>query len=158
MILDNGNMPSYKYHGARSMIILHDRSIREFYAIWKEATSAEITLKGIADEAYESLETLLQHVLGAARGYMVWMCEVLELPDPAIQRVPPAERLASDAPAWIDHLAMQWRTPLEDVPEDDFGVEYESRWKVKYCVDAMLEHAVMHPIRHTYQLKELMKR
>lgn len=34
--------------------------------------------------------------------------------------------------------------------------EYPSRWKTLYCVDAMLEHAVMHPIRHAFQLEELM--
>jgi hypothetical protein len=26
------------------------------------------------------------------------------------------------------------------------------------CIDAMLEHAVMHPIRHAFQLEELMRR
>ena len=48
----------------------------------------------------------------AARGYMTWMCEVLELPDPEI-RIPPEPT-------------------------------------------ALLEHAVMHPIRHAFQLEELM--
>jgi hypothetical protein len=33
---------------------------------------------------------------------------------------------------------------------------YSSRWGVNYCVDAMLEHAVMHPERHRFQLLELM--
>ena len=37
------------------------------------------------DPAYESLDTLLHHVFRAARGYMTWMCEVLELPDPEMQ-------------------------------------------------------------------------
>jgi len=31
--------------------------------------------------------------------------------------------------------------------------EHESRWGVKDYVDAMLEHAVMHPIRHAFQLE-----
>jgi len=48
----------------------------------------------------------------AARGYMTWMCEVLELPDPEI-RIPPEPT-------------------------------------------ALLEHADMHPIRHAFQLEELM--
>jgi hypothetical protein len=29
---------------------------------------------------------------------------------------------------------------------------------VTYTIDAMLEHAVMHPIRHTFQLEELVQR
>ena len=35
---------------------------------------------------------------------------------------------------------------------------YTSRWKVEYCIDAMLEHAVMHPIRHEFQLSNLLKK
>ena len=34
--------------------------------------------------------------------------------------------------------------------------EYPSRWQTRYCIDSMLEHAVMHPIRHAFQLEELM--
>jgi len=33
---------------------------------------------------------------------------------------------------------------------------YPSRWGTPYSIDAMLEHAVMHPIRHAYQLEKLM--
>jgi hypothetical protein len=36
--------------------------------------------------------------------------------------------------------------------------EYPSRWQTRYCIDAMLEHAVMHPIRHAFQLEELMRK
>jgi hypothetical protein len=35
--------------------------------------------------------------------------------------------------------------------------EYRSRWQTLYSIDAMLEHAVMHPIRHAFQLEELMR-
>ena len=38
---------------------------------------------------------LLNHALRAARGYMVWMCEKLELPDPEIE--PPPELAVIEA-------------------------------------------------------------
>ena len=48
---------------------------------------------------------------------------------------------------------------LAEVPEERFeDREYPARWKTLYCVDAMLEHAVMHPIRHTFQLERLLAR
>ncbi|MBN1879694.1 hypothetical protein JW823_06255 [bacterium] len=158
MKLSDNYMPPYQYNGARSMIIMHDRYLREFLSVWYDARAEKLVLPNSDDYAYESLEKLLQHVLGAARGYMIWMCEKLRLPDPEINSVPQLDHIAEDAPAWLDHLVQQWRTPLAKVPEDAFGVEYESRWRVKYCIDAMLEHAVMHPIRHTFQLRHLMKR
>ncbi len=110
------------------------------------------------DPAYASLETLLRHVLSAARGYMIWMCEVLELPDPQIRMAPAATDLAGDADSYMEHVLAQWRTPLLDLGDDRLErPEYPSRWQTRYCIDAMLEHAVMHPIRHAFQLEELMR-
>ena len=55
-------------------------------------------------------------------------------------------------------VGMCHRTPLVEVPEDRFGEGFEARWGGIYLIDAMMEHAVMHPIRHTFQLRELMSR
>jgi uncharacterized damage-inducible protein DinB len=111
------------------------------------------------DPNYASLEALLRHVLRAARGYMVWICEMLELPDPQIRSTPQAGEIEAEAESYLEHLLEQWRRPLAEVPEERFySPEYPSRWKVDYCIDAMLEHAVMHPIRHQFQLMELLAR
>ena len=53
-------------------------------------------------------------------------------------------------------LLEKWRTPLCNVEPKLFeDKNYKSNWGVEYCIDAMLEHAVMHPIRHEFQLKNL---
>ena len=109
------------------------------------------------DPTYASLDTLLRHVLGGARGYMTWMCEMLELPDPGIRVTPEAPALSAEADTYMEHVLEKWRAPLQAVSDDQLDrPEYLSRWKTQYCIDAMLEHAVMHPIRHTFQLEELM--
>ncbi|MBU1700119.1 MAG: hypothetical protein KJ970_07830 [Candidatus Eisenbacteria bacterium] len=152
-------LPDYLYAGARAMVILHDHHLRSCFEMWKRAKRAGLALPATADPDYASLETLLLHICACARGYMVWMCDVLQLPDPGIEPAPGKDTMAAEANDYIDHLAMRWQSPLAGVPEDKFGrPEYESRWKVKYCVDAMLEHAVMHPIRHEFQLEELLKK
>ena len=47
---------------------------------------------------------------------------------------------------------------LREVPDEKLETpEYPSRWQTRYCIDSMLEHAVMHPIRHAFQLDELLK-
>jgi hypothetical protein len=97
-------------------------------------------------------------VLGSAGGYMVWVCEVLELPDPEIQSIPDAAAIVRDAEEYMEHVLERWRAPLCDVPNARLETpEYPSRWQTRYCIDAMLEHAVMHPIRHAFQLDELIK-
>ena len=90
---------------------------------------------------------------------MTWMCEMLELPDPAIRTAPEPAALAREADSYMEHVLEKWRTPLQDVGDERLEKpEYPSRWETRYSIDAMLEHAVMHPIRHAFQLEELMSR
>jgi hypothetical protein len=151
------SLPRYEYTGARAMVMLHEHYLRECVATWKRAKAAGLKLPESADPAYASLETLLAHILRAAREYMTWMCEVLELPDPVIRPAPEADTVAADADGFVDHLAERWRAPLTGVPPERFETpEYRARWGTRYCLDAMLEHAVMHPLRHEFQLRRLL--
>ena len=149
----------YHYRGARALVILHDRYMRAFLDTWSKAKQLEVKLPATDDPDYESLEHLLHHVLRAARGYMTWMCEKLELPDPQIPPAPPPDRAQAEAEQYLEIVLAKWREPLADVPAERFeDKEYPSRWKTLYSMDAMLEHAVMHPIRHIFQLQELIEK
>ncbi len=150
-------LPEYRYRGARALVLLHERQLEAFLDVWRRAKAAGVALPATDDPSYASMEALLQHVLRAARGYMTWMCRVLELPDPGIRPAPETDAVEAEASSYLEHLRERWRLPLADVPEARFDrPEHVSRWGVVYCVDAMLEHAVMHPLRHRFQLEELM--
>jgi hypothetical protein len=89
---------------------------------------------------------------------MIWMCEVLGLPDPGIRSAPDASAIVRDADDYMEHVLERWRVPLREVPNEKLETpEYPSLWQTRYCIDSMLEHAVMHPIRHAFQLDELLK-
>ena len=148
---------TYQSRAVRALVMLHDTQLRRFLDTWKRARSASVVLPVTTDPDYTSLETLLRHVLGAARGYMTWMCEMLGLPDPQVRVAPDAASLAGEADTYMEHVLDGWRAPLQHVTDEQLDrPEYLSRWQTRYCIDAMLEHAVMHPIRHTFQLEELM--
>jgi hypothetical protein len=150
---------AYRSRAVRALVLLHDEHLRRFLVAWNRARAVSVVLPGTADPAYASLETLVSHVLGAARSYMTWMCEMLGLPDPEIRMPPEPTALAADAESYMEHVLEQWRTPLRDVGDERLETpEYQSEWQSRYCIDAMLEHAVMHPIRHVFQLEELMRR
>ena len=148
----------YKYRGARACVILHEKHLRQCLETWKQAKAANVKLPETTDESYESLETLLHHIFRAARGYMVWMCKQLELPDPEIRPAPDVETVEAEADSYLEHVLKRWPLPLANVPEEKFGPQsYTSNWGEAFSIDSMLEHAVMHPIRHEFQLKELLE-
>jgi len=149
--------PEYVYGGARAMVALHDTEMRRFLEVWKRARAADLPLGETKDRDYASLEHLLIHVLACAAGYMRWMCEVLELEVPDMPKPPEPEEAAAVADEYLERALALWRDPLAGVEEERFyRPEHASRWKTLYCVDSMLEHAVMHPIRHRYQLEQML--
>ncbi len=141
------------------MVQLHEKHLRSFLKTWKRAKQINIKLPETDDTDYQSLETVLRHVLRAARGYMTWMCDKLKLPDPKIDPTPEAGEIESIADTYLEHLIERWKHPLSVVPAEKFEDQlYTARWGVDYCIDAMMEHAVMHPIRHEFQLKNLIEK
>ena len=152
------NLTDYRYRGARALVLLHEQYLQQFLDTWRKAKESGVPLPETDDPSYESFNTLLRHVMRWARGYMKWICEKLELPDPKIKAVPEADVIQAEAEDYLHHLLEQWRKPLIDVPEELFyKPEFTAPWKSDYCIDAMLEHAVMHAILHRVQLEELLE-
>lgn len=154
--MSHQSLQKYSYNGARALVLLHEIHLKSCIKIWQQAKSINIELPETDDINYKSLDTLLLHILRAARGYMTWVCEKLNLPDPEIENPPEVAAIETQVDNYLSHLLEKWRRPLADIIEDRFHrPTYTSRWGVDYCIDAMLEHAVMHPIRHEFQLKNL---
>lgn len=155
----SNQLEQYRYGGARAMVLLHERHMRLFVRTWRTAKSSGAILPETRDPSYTSMETLLAHVLRAAGGYMTWMCEGLDLPAPGIEPVPEAGEIEQLAEDYLDHLFERWRLPLCEVPPARYSQPvHTSRRGVDWCIDSILEHAVMHPIRHEFHLANLLDR
>jgi hypothetical protein len=149
--------PPYRSRAVRALVIMHEQQLRGFLATWNAARATPVRLPVTDDPSYVSLETLRHHVLGAARGYLVWICEQLQLADPGIRPMP-KDLSKEEAAGYMEEVLEGWGASLLTVADEQLEhPEYVSRWDTLYSIDAMLEHAVMHPIRHVFQLEELMK-
>jgi hypothetical protein len=130
------------------------------FVVWKKARRAGVKLPVTHDPAYQSLDLLMRHPLRACRGYLTWLCEVLHRPDPKVPDPPDADKVASDGAAYLELLRKAWEKHLAWMPNrtlDSLEV-YKSRWGAPMTVEAMLEHAVAHPMRHRFQLEELVEK
>ena len=153
----DGFSMNYRYRGARASVVLHEEQLLSFVEVWRRAKSSGVKLPTTDDPDYVSYDALLEHVLRSARRYLIWICEQLTLPQPPIDSVPESFDAEVDLDSFVSLLLEEWRIPLQAVPEEQFFDKvYTSPWGVAYCIDAMLEHAVMHPTRHRFQLEGLL--
>jgi uncharacterized damage-inducible protein DinB len=151
------DLQGYRYRGARVLVLMHERELTAFLPVWRRARKAGLTLPSTQDPNYASLQSLLYHVLRCPRRYMTWICEKLGLPDPGIDQPPPVERIEEDAERFLLHVLDRWRLPLAHLDEERFGEIHVSYWGEQMSIEGMLEHAVVHPMRHAFQLEELME-
>ena len=149
---------AFESRAVRSLVELHERELPAFVATWRRfVQSGKPMPEALGDPAFASSDHLVAHVLGAARSYLLWVWEVLERPieglpltrDPTII-VPRLDAfMAETLEGWRRHLA-----PLEDsqlAPK-----QYLSRWGEPHTIEQLLEHAVVHPMRHRIQLERIM--
>jgi hypothetical protein len=148
----------YRSRAVRSLVELHASELRDFLVVWKRfAASGRPMPEAHGDPDYESAERLVSHVQGAARGYLVWIGESLGRPFPGVERVREPERILPRLEDFMEETLAAWATHLAGVEDADLAPQaYTTRWGDSFTVDQMLEHAVVHPMRHRIQLERIL--
>jgi hypothetical protein len=150
---------SYRSRGVRALVLLHERHLRSCIAAWQEAKRREIGLLNSTDSPIGNLESLLLHILEAARDDFLWICDRLVIARPPIDPLPTATEVAERVADYVESLLQCWAVALVDVTDEQlYGAEYVSDWGTAFTINGMLEHIVMHAIRHEFQLDELLNR
>ena len=148
---------AFKSRGVRALVMLQMTEMRRLFVVWKKAKRLGVKLPKSDDPAYKDLDLLMRHPLRACRGYLTWLCEVLERPDPRVPDPPEAKDVAAKGAAYLDLLEKKWEKNMAWMPNEvlDSFVVHTSRWGAPMTVEAMFEHAAVHPMRHRFQLEEL---
>ena len=148
---------TYQYGGAAACVTLLKEHLQEFLETWRQADALEIELPEDTDLDCSSREHLLLHVLRCASRHLIWICDQLEIPAPDVERDPQRDGISERAEEDMEKTLAAWDLSMRALTEEAaYSESYPSEWGPLYCIDAMLEHAVMHPIRHSLQLKKLM--
>jgi hypothetical protein len=110
------------------------------------------------DEDCRSAQTIMAHVVGAGYSYADYIRELFSI---ASER-PPRELFPhGESSARLDAMLEYTARTLEDrwVMSDDEIADtvIHSRWGVTYDIEQLLEHAVVHILRHRRQIEKLIR-
>ena len=150
----------FQSRGVRALVMLQMAEMRQLFEVWKKAKRLGVRLPKTLDPDYKDLDLLMRHPLRACRGYLTWLCEVLGRPDPGVPDPPEPEEVAKKGAAYLEELERGWHKHMAWMPNEvlDSFVVHTTRWGAPMTVEAMLEHAAVHPMRHRFQLEELIEK
>ncbi len=147
----------FKSNAVRSCVELHEIELRRFYETWERFRASGIALPPTEDPSYASADHLGGHVLRAARNYLTWIGDCVKRPVTDLDRDEDRVSVARKGRAFMDEVLSAWRRHLAALEEAELApATYKSGWGEDYNIEQMLEHAVVHPMRHRIQLERLM--
>ena len=107
------------------------------------------------DEDCRSAQTIMSHVVRAAYGYADYLREQLSIesdrPQPKLlSRRESLEQLEAALRYTIQTLDGRWEMSDEEIS----GIVIKTRWGAVYDGEGMLEHAIVHILRHRRQIEK----
>jgi uncharacterized damage-inducible protein DinB len=135
---------------------LHEIELRRFCDAWEAFRASGLSLPKTDDPSYASVEHLGGHVFRAARNYLTWIGEFVNRPVTDVDSETDAARIAGKGRVFVDEVLAAWRRHLALLEDREMTpATRKSRWGEDYNIEQMLEHAVVHPMRHRIQLERL---
>lgn len=138
----------------------YERAAGELARFLNEITDAEFELvrdKKTQDEHCRSIQTVVSHVVNSGYGYADYLRQAFSLSShrPAFEILSRREcpdRLSSMLTYTADTLEGRWQYTDEQIT----AVQIHSRWGPQYDAEQMLEHAIVHILRHRRQIERFL--
>jgi uncharacterized damage-inducible protein DinB len=150
---------TFRSRAVRSLVELHERELRSFLEVWKRFVAADLPMPAAhGDESYENRERLAGHVLMAARGYLTRIGEWVERPVSDVDGSKDPSEIVGRAAQFADNVLAAYGRHLAEITNEELEPQvHKTRWGDLMSVENLLEHAVVHPMRHRIQLERILE-
>jgi uncharacterized damage-inducible protein DinB len=140
-------MDEYERASSDLKLVLRDVSADEFTEVIDPQTE---------DESCRSVQTIMTHIVRAGYGYADYIRAQLGIPPTSHpDGLLSYESLTGDFDAMLDYTVRTLDGRWEMSENDIMGIAIDSRWGVRYDLEQLLEHAIVHILRHRRQIERL---
>ena len=146
----------------------YERAAAELKSVLKQASEAQYTQivdSQTKDEDCRSLQTIMTHVVRAGYGYADYIRTAWGIPSTRPPETLPGQTvpvLLRDAAGKIDaflaYTAQTLEGKWEMTYEEMTGVVMKVRWGPNYDLEQLLEHAIVHLLRHRRQVERFLEK
>ena len=153
---------SYREGAVGALMDEYERAVWELRRLAEqipEGDAVRVVDPATEDEDCRSVQTVMSHVVSAGYGYADLLRKSFHIPS---TRPPKAllshrdsvEQLDAVLAYTAETLEGRWRMTDEEIA----GAVINSGWGVRYDAEQLLEHAIVHVLRHRRQIERFMHR
>ena len=144
-----------------AMMDEYERAAAELSALLRRISDEEFERMrdpGTADEDCRSIQSVMRHVVRAGYGYAAYIRQGFGGPEASRAEIPLGYRLETleRLQAMLEHTAQTLEGKWE-LPDDQImAVKMRVRWGPVYDLEQLLEHAIVHILRHRRQIERFL--
>ena len=153
---------SYRSGGVGAMMDEYERAASDLVRIVSGISDAEFERERdtrTADPHCRSVQSIMNHVIGSGYGYADYIRGAFSVPSarpslPMLARTQSLDQIKHMLAYTAETLEGRW----EYSDEQTGAVRINSRWGVQYDMEQMLEHAIVHILRHRRQIERFLQK
>jgi uncharacterized damage-inducible protein DinB len=150
-------MKAYRQGGLGAMMDEYERAAGELLDLLASIDAARFEhVDASAPEHARSFQEIMEHVVYSGYSYANYLRAVWGIPVTSPEVKPPSRdgaiaSLRNVLAYTAETLEGKWTLPEEETDQTTFVVG----WNVRYSVEQMMEHAIVHVMRHRRQIAKI---
>jgi uncharacterized damage-inducible protein DinB len=153
---------SYRSGGVGAMMDEYERAASDLVRIVSGLSDAEFERERdtrTTDPHCRSVQTITNHVIGSGYSYADYIRGAFSVQSgrpslPVVARTQSLDQIKHMLAYTVETLEGRWEYSDEQVS----AVRINSRWGVQYDMEQMLEHAIVHILRHRRQIERFLEK
>lgn len=136
----------------------YERATFELRRVLERLSATEFTRivdQQTRDENCRSVQTIIAHVVNAGYGYAAYIRAVFAMnPERPVKRLLTLQESLEELQAMLDYTLTTLEGRWEMTNEGIRSTVMHTSWGVNYDLEQMLEHAIVHVLRHRLQIEK----
>ncbi|MET0649522.1 MAG: DinB family protein [Pyrinomonadaceae bacterium] len=153
---------SYREGAVGALMDEYERAVWELQRLIERTNEEDLALvvdQETRDDDCRSVQTIVSHVVNSGYGYADLLRKQFSLPSTRppkalLSRGESLEQLDAVLAYTTETLEGRWRMADEEIS----GAVINTGWGVRYDIEQLLEHAIVHVLRHRRQIEKFMRR
>lgn len=151
-------LENYRKGAIGSILDEYERAVSELKSVVGgiDAKSYQEIIEGESEHCH-SVEVIMNHVVRAGYGYSNYIREALQIDLlPIVDKKIPQSEIVAEIDKMMDYAYETFENEPKITDEQMENIYFQTRWGIQYNIDQLMEHAIIHILRHRRQIEKFL--
>jgi len=151
-------LEEYRKGAIGSLLDEYEKSLFELKSVLHTVATSEYSqvVEGESEHC-RSIQIIMNHVVRAGYGYSKYIRDALSMDAlPVEDKHIPQSEIGGEIDKMFAFTAAIFESGRQITDEEIETIFFKTRWEVTYNIDQLLEHAIVHVLRHRRQIKKFL--